>query len=183
VDEWRELLEALISNDLQQTASLAFMRAPMDVVTEVLEIFEKIDSYRDSFAAWFTEVERRQPSAVIWLQTREFLSVANQFGLSLMLDPVYCSRSNVPATLFRGIEEDLNERRLTFAFVLSGDDRRADSARIFSIAFRKIHRIVTVGTLDYYSWNILQQVLPELSFFSNWDTAERLRRLRRARSH
>jgi len=176
VDEWRELLEALISNDLQQTASLAFMRAPMDVVTEVLEIFEKIDSYRDSFAAWFTEVERRQPSAVIWLQTREFLSVANQFGLSLMLDPVYCSRSNVPATLFRGIEEDLNERRLTFAFVLSGDDRRADSARIFSIAFRKIHRIVTVGTLDYYSWNILQQVLPELSFFSNWDTAERLRR-------
>jgi hypothetical protein len=176
VDGWRELLEALISNDLQQTASLAFMRAPMDLVTEVLEIFEKMDSYRDSFAAWFTEVERRQPSAVVWLQTRESLSVVNQLGLSLVLDPVYCSRSNVTAALFRGVEEDTNERRLTFAFVLSGDDRRPDAARMFSIAFRNIHRIITVGTLGYYSWRILQQVLPELSFFSNWDTAERLRR-------
>lgn len=175
-DEWRELLEALISNDLQQTASLAFTRAPMDLVIEVLEIFEKIDSYRDSFAAWFTEVERRQPSAVVWLQTRESLSVANQLGLSLVLDPVYCSRSNIPATLFRSVEEDGNERRLTFAFVLSGDDRRPDAARMFSITFRNIHRIVTVGTLGYYSWRILQQVLPELSFFSNWDTSERLRR-------
>lgn len=175
-DEWRELLGALISNDLQQTASLAFTRAPMDLVTEVLEIFEKIDSYRDSFAAWFTEVERRQPSAVVWLQTRESLSVANRLGLSLVLDPVYCSRSNVPATLFQSIEEDSNERRLTFAFVLSGDDRGPNAARMFSIAFRKIHRIVTVGTLDYYSWTILQQVLPDLSFYSNWNTAERLRR-------
>jgi GTPase-associated protein 1, N-terminal domain type 1 len=175
-DEWRDLLEALISNDLQQTASLAFMRAPMDLVTEVLEIFEKVDSYRDSFAAWFTEVERRQLSAVVWLQTRESLSVANRLGLSLVLDPVYCSRSNVPATLFRGVEEDTNERRLTFAFVLSGEDKRPDAAWIFSLTFRKIHRIVTKGDVEYFSWRILQQVLPELSFFGNWDQAERLRR-------
>jgi hypothetical protein len=175
-DEWRALLEALISNDLEQSASLAFMRAPMDLVTVVLEIFETIDSYRESFAAWFIEVERRQPSAVIWLQTQKSLSIANRLGLSLVLDPVYCSRSNVPVNLFRGVEEDSNERRLTFAFVLSGDDKRFDAAWMFSMAFRKIHRIVTAGTLEYFSWRILQQVLPELSFFSNWDTAERLRR-------
>jgi hypothetical protein len=175
-DEWRELLEALISNDLQQTASLAFMRAPMDLVTEVLAIFEKVDSYRDSFAAWFTEVERRQPSAVVWLQTRESLSVANRLGLSLVLDPVYCSRSNVPASLFRGVEEDANERRLTFIFVLSADDKRPDAAWMFSAAFRNLHRIVTKGDVEYFSWRILQQVLPELSYFGNWNQAERLRR-------
>lgn len=175
-DEWRELLEALISSDLQQTASLAFMRAPMDLVTEVLSIFEKVDSYRDSFAAWFTEVERRQPSAVVWLQAKDSLSKANRLGLSLVLDPVYCSRSNIPATLFRGVEEDASERRLTFILVLSADDRRSEAARMFSTTFRNLHRVVTKGNVEYFSWRILQQVLPELSYFGNWNQAERLRR-------
>jgi hypothetical protein len=175
-DEWRELLEALISNDLQQTASLAFMRAPMDLVTEVLSIFEKIDSYRDSFAAWFTEIERRQPSAVMWLQAQKSLSIANKLGLSLVLDPVYCSRSNIHASLFRGVEQDSNERRLTFVFVLASDDKQPEAASLFSATFRNLHRIVTKGNIEYYSWRILQQILPELSYFRTWDQAERLRR-------
>jgi hypothetical protein len=148
----------------------------MDLAPEVLDILEKVDSYRESFAAWFTEVEKRQPSAVSWLRARESLSGANSLGLSLVLDPVYCSQSQVPAKLFRRVEEDGNERRLTFVFVLSANDESPDSAWMFSISFRKLHRFIHAETLGYFSWRILQQVLPELSFFGNWNMAERVRR-------
>lgn len=102
--------------------------------------------------------------------------VANKLGLSLVLDPVYCSRSNIHASFFRGVEEDTNERRLTFLFVLSSDDKQPEAASLFSATFRNLHRIVTKGNVEYYSWRLLQQVLPEVSYFRTWDQAERLRR-------
>jgi hypothetical protein len=174
--EWVVLCRSLIRNAVPQAAAIVFARAPFDLVPVVLNEFQDFDSYSESFASWFIEVEKQQPAAIEWIKTQPELSTANQLGLSRVLDPAYVKREAIAPGMFHAVSDDWDTRKLAFLLVIASGSRGNQPAVLFSVAFRKLHRFVTGQNLDYYAWEILRPVLPELSRWSNWDTAERLRR-------
>jgi hypothetical protein len=175
-DDWLQLIRATLRNDVPQAASMIFSRGPANLVPLVLQDLQTYGAFSSAMTPWYVEIERRQPQVVPWLKSNDSLSASNQLGLSLVLDPAYLQREAVSPTLFEQVAEDWNARRLAFLLVLSSSTSNETSARIFVVAFRKLHRLVIGQDLDFYAWEILRGVLPEPSMWSNWDTAERLRR-------
>ena len=175
-EDWIELVRATLRNDVPQAASMIFSRGPSDLVPLVLEELQTFDTFSLPMNPWYVEIERHQPEVIPWLKSNDSLSVSNQLGLSLVLDPVYLRKEGVSPVLFEQVAEDWNARRLAFLLVLSSGASSDASARTFAIAFRKLHRLVIGQDLDFYAWEILRGVLPEPSMWSSWDTAERLRR-------
>jgi hypothetical protein len=72
------------------------------------------DTFSSSMNPWYVEIERRQPQVISWLKSNNSLSVSNQLGLSLVLDPVYLRKEGVSPVLFEQVAEDRNARRLAF---------------------------------------------------------------------
>jgi hypothetical protein len=175
-EEWVELCHAALENAVPQAAGILFARAPFSLVPDVLNQLQEFKEYREDFGSWYVELEKRQPEVVAWLKIQSSLSGANQLGLSAVLDPSYVKNEGVRSILFSRVAEDWNARRLAFTLVATSKERGDEAAFIFSSSFRKLHRFVTNQNLEFYAWEILRPVLPELSMWSNWDTAERLRR-------
>jgi hypothetical protein len=175
-EDWIQLVRATLRNDVPQAASMIFSRGPANLVPLVLQELQTYDAFSSAMTPWYVEIERRQPQVVPWLKANHSLSVSNQLGLSLVLDPAYLRKEGVSPALFEQVAEDWNARRLAFLLVLSSSTSNESSARIFAVAFRKLHRLVIGQDLDFYAWELLRGVLPEPSMWSSWDTAERLRR-------
>ncbi len=175
-EDWVQLVRATLRNDVPQAASMIFNRGPSDLVPFVLHELEDYEVFSPAMNPWYVEIERRQPEAISWLKSVGSLSISNQLGLSLVLDPSYLLREGIQPLLFDRVAEDWNARRLAFLLVLASGVDTESSAETFAVAFRKLHRLVVGQDVDYYSWEILRNVLPEPSRWSNWDTAERLRR-------
>ena len=173
-DEWSVLCRAVIENDVAQAAPMLFERGGAAIATSALEYFEDVNVYRDSFTSWYVELEKRQPLVIEWLSGRTEISTVNMLGLSLVLDPFFDRASMLGSLIWRGVEDDNNARRLAFALVVSSQDRSQAAAKIFSVCFRKLHRLVNGEQLEFYSWRILQDVLPHI--WKDWDVGERLRR-------
>ncbi len=175
-EDWVQLVRATLRNDVPQAASMIFSRGPSNLVPLVLQELEECEMFSSGMNQWYVEIERHQAQVIPWLKSRDSLSVPNQLGLSLVLDPIYVRKEGVPHALFEKVAEDWNARRLAFLLVLASDASSHRSAQIFAIAFRKLHRLVVGQNIDYFAWEILRRVLPEPSMFSSMDTAERLRR-------
>ena len=175
-DEWMQLVRATLRNDVPQAASLIFHRGPSDLVPLVLQELQDHEAFSPMMNPWYVEVERRQPEVITWLKSVRSISASNQLGLSLVLDPSYLLKEGIQPSLFDQVAEDWNARRLAFLLVLASRVNTEFSAQTFAMAFRKLHRLVVGQDVDYYSWEILRDVLPEPSMWSSWDTAERLRR-------
>jgi hypothetical protein len=175
-EDWIQLVRATLRNDIPQAASMIFSRGPSNLVPLVLQELEEYPVFSPAMNTWYVEIERRQPAAVSWLRAAKSLSLSNQLGLSLVLDPSYLHTEGIVPSLFEGVAEDWNTRRLAFLLVLTSGVDTESSAQTFAIAFRKLHRLVVGQDIDFFAWEILRNVLPEPSMWSNWDTAERLRR-------
>lgn len=173
-DEWSILCRAVIENDVAQAAPMLFERGGAQIVKSALEYFEDAAVYRDSFTGWYVELEKRQPLVIKWLAGKSEISAVNRLGLSLVLDPFFDRTSMLGSSIWHGVEDDDNPRRLAFALVVSSQDRAQAAAKIFSVCFRKLHRLVNGQQLEFYSWRILQDVLPHI--WKDWDMGERLRR-------
>jgi hypothetical protein len=175
-EDWVQLVRATLLNDVPQAASAIFSRGPSNLVPLVLQELQKRETFSSRMEPWYVEIERRQPQVIPWLKTRESLSVANQLGLSLVLDPIYLSSEAVSPALFEQVVDEGNPRRLAFLLVVCSGEPTERSARTFAIAFRKLHRLAVGRDIDFYAWEILRRILPEPSMWNTWDTPERLRR-------
>jgi hypothetical protein len=154
---------------------MIFERGGPQLVATALDCFDGLDVYRESFSSWFMEIEKKQPLVIAWLSGRRSLGPVNQLGLSLVLDPFFEALGQFGSVVWKGVENDSNPRRLAFILFLSATERSDVAAAMFSTSFRMLHRIANGQDLGFFAWRILQDGLPHLSLWKDWDMCERLR--------
>lgn len=67
-------------------------------------------------------------------------------------------------------------KTMVFFLALSFNNPGARTEELTAYAFESVHEAAENGELDHDSWMLLRGQLPSLSWWSDWDTCERLRR-------
>jgi hypothetical protein len=174
--DWMTVCCAAIRFEVPNVAWIILDRGGLVVPHAALECLDTLSDYRPPNLDWFVELGKRQEEVFSWLDSKEKLGPATRDGLSLVLDPSAFFLRSRGVSLWAGLEEDTDPRRLAFVFMIACHDRSVQAARIFAKTFSELHLAAKAEALGYQGWLLLQDRLLHLGKFRDWDMCEKLRR-------
>jgi hypothetical protein len=199
-DRKRELFEAVAShenlspevvanvvNALLDSGSEAFIRRALDLWGKNA-VFQALD-WTDAHAGSMSETVRAAltahlPSVMAWVERRHTRSFESLIAVAHVVAP-YTQKtakhdSSIWLSTFRFLQNSDNEREksyfATFLLALAFCNAPPAPLDLVSEAFERVHETARRDQLSDTAWIIVEPFVPELSWLSNWDKCERLRR-------
>jgi len=199
-DRKRELFEAVASheslslevvtnvvNALLDSGSDSFIRRALDLWGKDA-VFQTLD-WTDAHAGSMSEPVRAALTAHLssvmdWVEARPTRSFESMIAVAHVVAPSTHKTAKYDSSIwlstFRFLQNSDNEREksyfASFLLALAFCNAPPEPLGLLSEAFERVHETARRDQLSDSAWIIVEPFVPELSWLSNWDKCERLRR-------
>lgn len=199
-DRRREQFEAVaVHQDLDPKLVGGIVRALLESGTEALirraldlwgkwavfETLDWIDAHQGSLSYACREALRLHlPIVMDWADGKSFNSFGSLYAVARVVGPdaltVSKQDSGVWIRNFRRLQKDAKESEMNyvcaFLLALGLNNSRPSPMELLTESFERVHKAAETEHLSDDAWSVVEPFLPELSWLSNWDKCERLRR-------
>ncbi len=182
----KSIVGAMLTSGVEMLAEQVVKQLGPQTIDAILEWFDTSTLRTpDELGRNWRQVLTSQPSALLgWLSEVNNPRDITVALVACLLDPhsPEVQRFGVEVWLrFLPMELDRFDRRtliktMAFFLALSFNNPGTRAEELIAYAFATIHEAAENDELDYDSWMLLRDQLPSLSWWSNWDRCERLRR-------
>lgn len=132
---------------------------------------------------WKYSIEKYPDIILEWLKKRQQLNTKTLIFITTILNPnsneTVRAGTNIWMPLLNNEEIDCDRDYLSvkvFLIALGFNNPDTGAANIVSYCFEEIHEALKRDNLGYKQWALIEKHVPTLSWLSNWDKCERIRR-------
>ncbi len=199
-DRTRELFEAVaVHRDLDHRLVGEIVRALLESGTEALlrrglDLWGKpavfatldwIDAHQGSLSYTCREaLKPHLPIIMDWAEGKSLSSFGSLYAVARIIGPdtLKASKqdSGVWIRTFRRLQNGAKESEMnyvcTFLLALGLNNSPPSPMELISESFERVHEAARMEHLSDEAWFVVEPFVPELSWLSNWDKCERLRR-------
>jgi hypothetical protein len=156
----------------------------------VMTVLDWLNESADQRSFWrygkdLSQALEERPNVLLeWLQNSKKLQISSILLIVSLLDPHSNEVLNQGAKMWRNIAmialNNSNDENLikimAFILAIGFNNPGEGSDELVAISFRIVHNAAAHNQLEYDSWKLLENQLPNLVWWRDWDRCERLRR-------
>lgn len=132
--------------------------------------FGLIENYPSESLAWLAEQDAARPFTVLVI-----VGSIHPDTYDVQLLPLSILLQRLPSVSFQTADA-IAIRAYARVFSLGMKAATLEAAGLVAMSFGIVHQAAALQVLDYTSWQVVENYVPSLSWFRNWDKCERLRR-------
>jgi hypothetical protein len=199
-DRKRELFEAVaVHRDLDPKLVSGIVRALLESGTETLirrgldlwgkvavfETLDWIDAHQGSLSYTCREaLKLHLPEVIDWAEGKSFSSFGSLYAVAHVIGPDALEASKQDSAMwirnFHRLQNSAKESEMnyvcTFLLALGLNNSPPSPMDLLSESFERVHEAARMEHLSDEAWFVVEPFVPELSWLSNWDKCERLKR-------
>lgn len=133
---------------------------------------------------WKSAMKRHPAQLLNWLKDSKDANILTVDLIANLLNPNSIEVIQYGSEIWRkylnkihiSLSEEAQIKVMAFMLTFAFNNPKPDASSLVAEAFQTVHDAVARNQLKYNNWIYLNQILPELPFYINWDKCERLRR-------